>query len=214
MKTELISPLLALAALLALAGCADMKDQARHEPLERSAFFADGRSSRTLVAGTVPRGHLNEDDAFYRGVGADGKFVARIPARVDAALLARGRNRYEIFCTPCHSKLGDGMGMVVQRGYKQAASYHTDRLRAIEDGYIYDVITNGFAQMQGYAAQVRPHDRWAIVAYIRALQLSRMADVADLDSEARQALESGGGHDPHATDSGTGNRGDEHGSAH
>ena len=214
MKIEFINPLLVVFALLALAGCADMKDQARHEPLEGSAFFADGRSSRTLVEGTVPRGHLNEDDAFYRGVGDDGKFIGRIPTPVDATMLARGKNRYEIYCTPCHSKLGDGMGMVVQRGYKQAASYHTDRLRAIEDGYIYDVITNGFAQMQGYAAQVRPHDRWAIVAYIRALQLSRMADVADLDTEARRALDRGGDHDPHATDSGAGNRGDEHGSAH
>ena len=214
MKTEFIRPLLVLAAMLALTGCADMKDQPKHEPLERSSFFADGRSSRTLVEGTVPRGHLNEDDAFYRGVNADGKFIARIPTTVDAAMLARGKNRYEIYCTPCHSKLGDGMGMVVQRGYKQAASYHTDRLRAIEDGYIYDVITNGFAQMQGYASQVRPQDRWAIVAYIRALQLSRMTDFADLDAEARQALESSSDHDPHATDSGAGNRGDEHGSAH
>jgi mono/diheme cytochrome c family protein len=214
LKTEFIRPLLAVSVLVGLAGCADMKDQARHEPLEGSAFFADGRSSRTLVEGTVPRGHLDEDDAFYRGVGADGKFIARIPTPVDATLLARGKNRYEIYCTPCHSKLGDGMGMVVQRGYKQAASYHTDRLRAVEDGYIYDVITNGFAQMQGYAAQVRPQDRWAIVAYIRALQLSQMADVDDLDPEARRALDRDGDHDPNATGSGAGNQGDEHGSAH
>lgn len=214
MKTEPVRALLVIFALLVLSGCADMKDQARYEPLEYSAFFADGRSSRNLVEGTVPRGHLNEDDAFYRGVDADGKFVARIPATVDATLLARGRNRYEIYCTPCHSKLGDGMGMVVRRGYKQAASYHTDRLRAVEDGYIYDVITNGFAQMQGYAAQVRPRDRWAIVAYIRALQLSRMTDVADMDPEARRAVEHGNDQDPHAIESGAGKRGDEHGSAH
>lgn len=212
MKTEFIRSLLVLLALIAMTGCADMKDQARHEPLERSEFFADGRASRTLVAGTVPRGHLNEDDALYRGLNADGKFVARIPVRVDAAMLARGKNRYEIYCTPCHSNLGDGMGMVVQRGYKQAASYHSDRLRAIEDGYIFDVITNGFAQMQGYASQVRPRDRWAIVAYIRALQLSRMGDAADLDTEAREALEHGEEYDPHANEASQG--GDEHGSAH
>lgn len=212
MKTEFIRSLLVLLALIAMTGCADMKDQARHEPLERSEFFPDGRASRTLVAGTVPRGHLNEDDALYRGLNADGKFIARIPVRVDAAMLARGKNRYEIYCTPCHSNLGDGMGMVVQRGYKQAASYHSDRLRAIEDGYIFDVITNGFSQMQGYASQVRPRDRWAIVAYIRALQLSRMGDAADLDTEAREALEHGEEYDPHANEANQG--GDEHGSAH
>lgn len=187
-----------------------MKDQARHEPLEQSAFFADGRSSRTLVEGTIPRGFLREDDALYRGVGPDGKFVARIPVPVDAALLERGRNRFQIFCTPCHSRLGDGNGMIVQRGYKQAASYHTDRMRAIEDGYFFDVITNGFGQMQGYAAQVKPEDRWAIVSYIRALQLSRMGEVAGLDPEVRNGLEQHGEYDPHAQAP----EGGEHGSAH
>ena len=210
MKTSLTRTLGALLALLALAGCADMKDQARYEPLEQSEFFYDGRASRPLVEGTVARGHLREDDAFYRGLDADGNFVARIPAPVDAAMLERGRNRYEIFCAPCHAKVGDGVGMIVQRGYKEAASYHTDRLRAIEDGYIYDVITNGFNQMQGYASQVKPADRWAIVAYIRALQLSRMGDIADLDGEARAALEHGDEYDPHAST----HEGDEHGSAH
>jgi mono/diheme cytochrome c family protein len=210
LKTESLLPLAALLAVVGLAGCADMKDQARYEPLEESEFFHDGRASRTLVEGTVARGHLREDDAFYRGIDAEGKFVARIPTTVDAAVLERGRERYEIFCAPCHAKVGDGMGMIVQRGYKEAASYHTDRLRAIEDGYIYDVITNGFNQMQGYASQVKPADRWAIVAYIRALQLSRMAEVAELDSEVRSALEHGGEYDPHAK----AEEGDHHGSAH
>jgi mono/diheme cytochrome c family protein len=210
LKTDLLRALAVGLSLAALSGCADMKDQARHEPLERSGFFADGRSARPLVEGTVARGHLRDDDAYYRGLDAEGNFVARMPVRPDAAMLARGQERFEIFCAPCHSKLGDGMGMIVQRGYKQAASYHTDRLRAIEDGYIYDVITNGFAQMQGYASQIRPEDRWAIVAYVRALQLSRMGDVAELGGEVRQALEHGDEYDPHAkTD-----EGDHHGSAH
>lgn len=210
MKTEFTRALAAAFCGLALAGCADMKDQARHEPLEASDFFYDGRSARPLVEGTVPRGHLREDDAFYRGLDGDGNFIARMPAEVDHAMLERGQERYEIFCAPCHAKVGDGMGMIVQRGYKQAASYHTDRLRAIEDGYIYDVITNGFNQMQGYASQVKPADRWAIVAYIRALQLSRMGEVADLDQEARSALEHGDEYDPHAST----HEGDDHGSAH
>jgi hypothetical protein len=196
--------------VLAVGGCADMKDQARHEPLEESTFFADGRSSRPLVDGTVARGQLREDDAYYRGVGPDGKFIARMPVSVDAAMLARGQERFGIYCSPCHALVGDGNGMIVQRGYKQAANYHTDRLRAIEDGYIYDVITNGFNQMQGYAAQVRPEDRWAIVAYVRALQLSRMGKVADLDPQIRTRLEHGEEYDPEAT----GHEGDEHGSAH
>lgn len=214
MKTETL--LLAVVLLLAsgLAGCADMKDQARYEPLEKSKFFADGRSARPLIEGTVARGQLREDDAYWRGLDEGGKYVARMPVEPDAAMLARGQERYEIYCRPCHSKLGDGNGMVVQRGYKQAASYHTDRLRAIEDGYIYDVITNGFAQMNGYAAQIKPADRWAIVAYVRALQLSRMAEVSDLDPEVREALENSGEYDPHAADAETSHGGDDHGSAH
>lgn len=210
MKTSFARALALPLALLAAAGCADMKDQARHEPLEADTFFLDGRSARPLVEGTVARGHLREDDAFWRGLDAEGNFIARIPVGVDQAMLERGRNRYEIYCAPCHAKVGDGMGMIVQRGYKQAASYHTDRLRAIEDGYIFDVITNGFNQMQGYASQVKPADRWAIVAYIRALQLSRMADVAGIDGAARAALEHGDEYDPHAST----DEGDEHGSAH
>ena len=210
MKTEFTRALAGALCVLALAGCADMKDQAKYEPLEGSEFFYDGRSSRQLVEGTVARGHLREDDALFRGLDADGNFIARMPVAVDHALLERGQGRYEIFCAPCHAKVGDGMGMIVQRGYKQAASYHTDRLRAIEDGYIYDVITNGFNQMQGYASQVKPADRWAIVAYIRALQLSRMGEVADLGADARAALEHGDEYDPHAST----DEGDEHGSAH
>jgi len=213
LKTEFkrtLAAVMAILTMVALAGCADMKDQARYEPLEQSAFFADGRASRPLVENTIARGFLREDDAFYRGLNSEGNFVARIPVPVDAAMLARGKNRYDIYCAPCHARIGDGMGMIVQRGYKEAASYHTDRLRAIEDGYIYDVITNGFSKMQGYASQVRPADRWAIVAYVRALQLSRMGELAGLPAEARAGLEHDGKYDPAASD----HEGVEHGSAH
>lgn len=181
----------ALAALTLVTGCADMKDQPRFRPLRGSEFFADGRSARPLVEGTVARGFLREDDRVYRGLDPDGTFVDRIPMAVDAATVERGQDRYGVFCAPCHSSLGDGMGMIVQRGYKQAASYHTDRLRTIEDGYFYDVITNGFGQMAGYASQVRPEDRWAIVAYIRALQLATHSDVATVPAEVRRALARG-----------------------
>lgn len=188
---------LGIAGLAVLAsGCADMKDQARFEPLEKTNFFADGRASRPLVEGTVPRGFLREDDRFYRGLDPDGTFVARMPVPVDAALLERGRNRYEIFCAPCHSLVGDGLGMIVQRGYKQPTSYHDPRLRAVADGYIYDVITNGFGQMLPYASQVQPADRWAIVAYIRALQLAQYADLTSVDAQARAALERNETYDP------------------
>ena len=114
-----------------------------------------------------------------------------MPLAVDAALLERGRERYDIFCSPCHSMVGDGQGMIVQRGYKQAVSYHDPRLRAAADGYLYDVITNGFVQMKGYAAQIKPADRWAIVAYVRALQLAHFADLTSVDAEVRAALQRG-----------------------
>jgi len=180
-----------LVAGLLMTGCSDMKDQPHHEPLEKSSFFADGRSSRPLVEGTVARGFLREDDRIYRGLEANGTFVERIPVDVDASLLERGQNRFNIYCTPCHGRRGDGSGMVVQRGYKQPPSYHIDRLRGVADGYIYDVITNGFGKMSSYAAQVRPMDRWAIVAYVRALQLSEFSDLTSVDSQIQAQVRAG-----------------------
>ncbi len=217
-----VVPVVAMVALAVLgSGCADMKDQARFEPLEKTSFFPDQRASRPLVAGTVARGFLREDDRFYRGIEPDGTFVARIPVEVDTALLERGRNRFDIFCSPCHSMVGDGQGMIVQRGYKPAASYHDPRLRTVADGYIYDVITNGFAQMQSYASQIKPADRWAIVAYVRALQLSRFADLTSVDAEVRAALQRGETVDtrPQPAETGHGHSSSqeqeaEHGSAH
>lgn len=218
MKSRRTGLALVAAGVLAVGtGCADMKDQPRFEPYEQTNFFPDGRASRELVEGTVPRGFLREDDAYYRGLADDGTFVERVPVPVDTAMLERGRERYDIFCSPCHSMIGDGNGMIVQRGYKQASSYHQPRLRAIEDGYLYDVITNGFGQMAGYASQIKPADRWAIVAYIRALQLSQFADVNTVAADVRAVLEKGeiydtrdlsapGGHGGHGED--------DHGSAH
>ena len=176
-----------------LAGCRqDMHDGPRYEALEESDFFADKRAMRPIPANTVARGDLREDDVYYTGK-RDGEFVTELPAqiKVDKALLDRGQQRFDIYCSPCHSPLGDGNGTVVQRGYKRPTSYHDPRLRGMGIGYFYDVITNGFGQMPDYAAQVAPKDRWAIVAYIRALQLSQHASVGDLTPAERGRLERG-----------------------
>jgi mono/diheme cytochrome c family protein len=171
------------------AGCRqDMHDAPRYEPYEKSEFFADGRSVRPLVAGTVARGHLREDAALYTGK-AGTAFVDAIPLPVDEALVRRGRERFAIYCTPCHGRSGRGDGIVVRRGYRRPASFHDERLRGQPDGYFFDVMTNGFGAMPDYAAQVGPRDRWAIVAYIRALQLSQNATLADVPADRRADLE-------------------------
>jgi mono/diheme cytochrome c family protein len=168
--------------MLTLAGCRqDMHDQPRFKPLAESDFFADLRSSRAPVDGTVARGQLHEDTYFYTGkIGANpGNYMpSEVP--VSEETLARGRERFNIYCAPCHSRLGDGNGMVVQRGYRHPPSYHQDRLRQAPLGYFFDVMTNGFGAMPDYAAQIPPRDRWCIVAYIRALQLSQNASAADI----------------------------------
>jgi hypothetical protein len=171
----------------AAAGCRqDMHDQPRYEALEASAFFADGRASRPPVEGTVARGHLNEDDHLYRGrIG--GEFVETFPFPVTMETMARGRERYDIFCAPCHDRLGTGQGMVVQRGFVGPVSFHDQRLREARAGYLYDVIARGFGRMSGYAAQIPVEDRWAIVAYVRALQESR-ARIDDLPAAVRERL--------------------------
>jgi mono/diheme cytochrome c family protein len=165
-----------------------MHDQPKYEPYERSEFFADGRAMRPQVAGTVARGQLREDARMFTGrEGA--QFVATIPLPVDEALVRRGQERYQIFCTPCHGLRGKGDGIVVQRGYRTPASFHEERLRAQPDGYFFDVISNGFGVMPDYAAQVAVKDRWAIVAYLRALQLSQNATLADVPPAERSRLE-------------------------
>jgi mono/diheme cytochrome c family protein len=179
-----------------------MHNQAKMKPYRQSRFFADGQGSRLPVADTVARGQLREDEVFHTGQTADGELLAEIPMPVTRELLSRGRQRFDVFCSPCHGRLGDGRGMVVRRGYKQPVSFHDPRLVASPAGYFYDVITNGFTIMPSYAAQIAPQDRWAIVAYLRALQLSQGAHLAELPAADREAVaraaaaagEAGAGH--------------------
>ena len=175
-----------LSALVLLTGCRqDMQDQPKYIPLRPSEFFSDGRSERPLVEGTVARGHLNDDTAYYTGKGADGKPLDTFPFAMTKEVILRGQDRFNVYCTPCHDRLGTGDGMVVRRGYRKPPSYHIDRLRQAPNGYFYDVITNGFGAMPDYSAQILPADRWAIVAYVRALQLSQNASVNDIPAAER-----------------------------
>jgi mono/diheme cytochrome c family protein len=168
------------AVLAVLLGCRqDMYDQPRYEPLEASSFFENGQSSRPLVAGTVARGELRDDDHLYTAK-VDGKFVESFPIEVDRTMLERGRDRFNIYCAPCHGRLGDGAGIIVKRGFSAPPSFHIDRLRKEPEGHFYDVITNGHGAMYSYASRVPPQDRWAITAYIRALQFSQNATIDDV----------------------------------
>lgn len=186
--------MLALTLVLGLSsGCKlrkKMYDQPRYDEYEASAFFPDGMASRPLVEGTVPRGWLREDDHLYRG-RIDGEFAETLPMELTPELLARGRERFNIYCSVCHDPSGTGNGMVVQRGFKQPSSFHIDRLRTSPDGYFFEVITRGFGMMPSYSFQVKPEDRWAIVAYIRALQLSQHATLDDVPEDKRAELQSG-----------------------
>lgn len=171
-------------------GCRqDMHDQPRYKPLHPSDFFADGRSERPLVEDTVPRGFLHEDKAMYEGKTKDGKAVDAFPVEVTEQMMKRGQDRYNINCSPCHDHTGSGDGMVVRRGYRRPPSFHITRLRTAKVGYYFDVITHGFGVMPDYAAQVTPEDRWAIIAYIRALQYSQYAPVADVPESEKPQLD-------------------------
>jgi mono/diheme cytochrome c family protein len=170
-----------------LAGChTDMWVQPKHhDPLQESTFYSDGQASRPLVANTIPREHLRLDEALFTGY-KDGKLVEKIPAQIPVTkdLLLRGQDRFRIYCTPCHGQLGDGQGMIAHRGFtlrRPVGNYHTDRLRKMPIGHFYDVITNGYGAMFSYAARIEPQDRWAVAAYIRALQLSQHAATSDAD---------------------------------
>ena len=175
-----ISQLVVLACFVLLSACRqDMHNQPKYRPLRATGFFADGSSARPLVEGTVARGTLQEDVAFFTGKNGS-TLVAELPIAVDQQLLDRGEERYGIFCTPCHDLTGSGRGMVVQRGYRQPPSFHEDRLRNAPAGHFFDVMTNGFGAMPDYRAQLAARDRWAVVAYIRALQLSQHTDKADV----------------------------------
>jgi mono/diheme cytochrome c family protein len=184
--------LLTLLLLVLVTGCRrDMQDQPKYIPLRPSNFFEDRRSARPLPEYTVARGHLNADTEFYTGMQGN-QPVERFPFPITRDVLARGQQRYEIYCAPCHDRLGTGEGMIVLRGFRKPPSYHIDRLRQVPHGYIYDVITNGFGAMPDYAAQIAPRDRWSIVAYVRALQYSQNARLADVPADKRAELGPGG----------------------
>ena len=164
-----------------------MHDQPKFRGFRMTSFYPDKRSVRPVVEDTVARGQLRENDAFYTGK-ADGKPVATLPVPLTAELLARGQQRYDIFCSPCHDRTGGGLGMIVRRGYRRPNSFHIDRLRESPVGYFYDVMSNGFGAMSDYAGQIEPADRWAIAAYIRALQLSQHSPLSDVPETERAAL--------------------------
>jgi mono/diheme cytochrome c family protein len=200
----------------------DMHDQPKYKPLRASDFFADGVSARTLVAGTVARGQLRENRQFYTGKtsktaldvpnpqsesapaarpvpsGPAGHtaplrgYVTTFPFFVTKDLLDRGQDRFNVFCSPCHDRVGTGLGMVVRRGYRRPPSFHIDRLRQAPVGYFFDVITNGFGAMPDYASQIPPQDRWAIVAFLRALQLSQNVPISNVPPQERKNVMAGG----------------------
>jgi len=174
--------------LLGGAGCRqDMHDQPKYKEYRPSAFFDDGRSARPLVADTVARGYLDDDPLLYTGKNGTA-FADQFPFPVTKAVLERGQQRFNIYCTPCHDRTGSGNGMIVRRGYRKPPSYHIDRLMKAPAGYFFDVITHGFGVMPSYAEQVPVRDRWAIVAYIRALQLSQHAGMADVPASEQAKL--------------------------
>lgn len=188
---------------LFIAGCRqDMHDQPKYIPLRQSTFFNDGRSARMPVANTVARGNLRADEYYYTGK-INGLAANQLPDRLlkedfksMAELLHRGQERYEVYCTPCHSRVGDGNGMIPQRAGNTGAtsafrppSYHEDRLKQMPLGHFYDVMTNGFGVMLNYSAQIPPRDRWAIAAYIRALQLSQDAKITDVPEAERGKIQ-------------------------
>jgi len=171
------------------SGCRrDMFDQPREKPLRASEFFKDKTSARPLVPNTVPRGYLQEDEQFFTGkIGTN--LVATLPAALNRQLLERGRERFEIYCSVCHGRTGEGHGMIVQRGFPAPPAFDIERLRQAPIGHFFDVITHGYGVMYSYANRVEPEDRWAIAAYIRALQLSRSAKLEDAPAAERAKLQ-------------------------
>jgi mono/diheme cytochrome c family protein len=172
-----------------LAACRpDMANQPRAKPLSQTNFFSDGTSARQLPPYTVPSDQPSANSAYYTGL-TNGTYVTQLPIKLNPELLNRGRERFETMCAECHDRIGSGNGMIVRRGFPQPPSFHVDRLRNAPIGHFYDVITNGCGVMYPYAARVEPEDRWAIAAYIRALQLSHHAHSSDLDPADRAKLE-------------------------
>jgi hypothetical protein len=178
--------------LLLFAGAAcrqDMHDQPKIKAYREAEFFPDRRGARPIPEGTIPRGFLHEDEHLYTGK-VNGQFTDEFPFQVTRAVLERGRDRFTIYCTPCHGQTGMGNGMVVQRGFRPPPTFHSDQIRKQAVGYWFDVMTNGFGAMPDYRAQVSPEDRWAVAAYIRALQLSQHATTADVPQDRLPELNS------------------------
>jgi len=179
----------ASALLLTVAACRqDMHDQPKYRGLRSSNFFVDGQSARPIVANTVARGHLNEDALLMTGKEGQGDATV-FPFPVTEQVMARGRERFDIYCSPCHGRTGNGDGMVVRRGYRRPPAYNEERLRNAPIGHFYDVITNGFGAMPDYQTQIPVEDRWAIVAYVKALQLSSWAPLTDVPAADRSKLD-------------------------
>ena len=195
-KRKLILALLFPAiTIFFLTGCdivpLHMRDQPRYNPLAQSQFFANGAAARPLPANTIPRGEWGAamlDEPFYTGKVGD-EFVETVPIPVTTDLMARGQKDYDTFCVPCHGRVGYGDGIVVQRGFVKPPSFHLDRLREAPDGYFYDVMTNGFGVMYSYKSRINPENRWAVVAYIRALQLSQNMPVDEMPADMQSELE-------------------------
>lgn len=171
-----------------LTGCRlDMHIQPKYLPYQPTTFFGDGRSERPEIPGTIARGHLHADELFYTGQ-ENGVVADKFPFPITQTDIERGRQRYNIYCTPCHDYTGNGHGMIVQRGFPPPPSFHIQRLREAPAGHFFEVITNGYGAMYSYAARVEPADRWRIAAYIRALQLSEHATIADVPEADKQKL--------------------------
>jgi hypothetical protein len=166
----------------------DMLNQPRYNPQAESNFFPDSSAMREPVPGTVARGYFWSDSLYFYGMDSEGNYVKQSPVPVTLELLKRGQQRYDIYCSPCHSRLGDGKGMVVQRGFIPPPTFHSERIRNFPDGEIFDVISNGVRNMPSYGEQIQTQDRWAIVSYVRALQLSRNAHLEDIPELMRGNL--------------------------
>jgi cytochrome c553 len=187
-KRTFVFLLLSSFILLPLSGCRQkMANQARYDPLEASDFFEDGMAARPRVAGTVARGELSGNPFFDTGK-VNGQVAEGFPMPVTVELIDRGQERFNIYCAQCHGRVGDGNGMIPSRGYRRPPSFHTQTLRTATSGHFFDVMTNGFGAMPPYGKMIPPQDRWAIAAYIRALQLSQNATVADVPADQRAKL--------------------------
>ncbi len=199
---RLLSNLASLALMAGLVGCyqgqtskeppihinPNMDDQPKYQAQAESKFFAIGQAMQMPIKGTIAFGHLHEDMIYYTGKDSKGKLIRSSPVAPTLENLKRGQDRFNIYCAPCHSKIGDGQGMIVKRGMFPPPTYHQERLRVIEDGHIFDVITNGIRNMPSYKSQVPVADRWAIVNYVRTLQRSHNASASDVPEEVRKTI--------------------------